>query len=439
MPQAFTQTGTRDAHLHLAEYGESLEMVALGDCASVDAVLQRIAAASNALPMGRWVRAAGMRTEALRERRSPTAAELHDASGGRCVLARSFDHHAMAVSKAVLKLAGIDGATPDPPGGVIPRGAVGQPTGLLLERACDAVWRVVPPVGDDEYRGWVVTALRDLSRRGVVEVHDMLARERLVRVLHALEREGRLNAGVRLYATPEHFEAVRSASAGTRSERIAFAGLKLFADGTLNSRTAFMLTDYAQPLPGSPRGKQLLSREAISASLARARTAGVGLAVHAIGDAAVRTVLDAVESCGVKARAVPGLDAVRIEHAQFVDHSDVPRFARLGVVASPQPCHLLTDIEAINRLMAHRAGRAFPIRDLVEAYRHAGMDPVDWVWFGSDAPVVPPAPADNVQAAVHRCRANQPGMVIAREQAVPESLAHALMKSPNGYAAILGA
>lgn len=427
-------SGLRDAHLHLAEYGESLTLVPLAECRSVDEVLQSMARAAANVPSERWVRGAGMRIEALAERRAPTAKELHEAGGGRCVMARSFDHHAMAVSTRVLELAGIGAATPDPKGGVIVRSGSerGEPTGLLLESACDLVWRIVPAAGDEEYRGWVVAALVDLTRRGFVEVHDLLSRERLVRVLHTLEREGALPMHVRLYATPEHFDAVRGACGSCPSERVRFGGLKLFADGTLNSRTAAMLTAFRDPIAGSECGKALLSMDEFAAGLMRARAVGAGLAVHAIGDAAVRTVLDAVESCGgagAKSRSrVPGLDAVRIEHAQFIDEADVQRFPALGVVCSPQPCHLLTDIEAVHRLMPHRAHRAFPWRDVVEAYERAGLDPVDWVWLGSDAPIVPPFPEDNVRAAVLRAR-EVGGQSVAPEQALTAERVRSLLLS----------
>ena len=160
-----------------------------------------------------------------------------------------------------------------------------------------------------------------------------------------------------------------------------------------------------------------------------------GIAVHAIGDGAVRTVLDAVEACagGTDPGGIPGLNAVRIEHAQFVDETDIPRFARLGVVCSPQPCHLLTDIEAIERLMPHRADRAFPLRDLCNAYTESGTDPAHWVWLGSDAPVVPPDPFDNITAATLRTRAPAQGTPaaarIAPAQALDEAFTWSLMRS----------
>ena len=93
-----------------------------------------------------------------------------------------------------------------------------------------------------------------------------------------------------------------------------------------------------------------------------------------------------------------------LEYQRLVDEADIPRFATMGVIASLQPCHLLTDIEAIERLMPHRAARSFPLRDLVESAELAGFEPEELVWLGSDAPIVPPEPGDNLQASVERRR-----------------------------------
>jgi hypothetical protein len=204
--------------------------------------------------------------------------------------------------------------------------------------------------------------------------------------------------------------------------------MKLFTDGTLNSRTAHMLRPYADPIAEHPCGTPLMSREEIDAAFERARSEGFDVAAHAIGDAAVRGLLDAYEAVGGSAHAGFGL---RIEHAQFVDEADVPRFARLGIAASMQACHLLTDVEAILRLTPDRAGRAFPVRELADAARASGRAPCELVWLGSDTPVVPPTPADNVQAAVHR-RRDEPGCpAIAPEQAITEDEAWALMSAPG--------
>jgi predicted amidohydrolase YtcJ len=132
---------------------------------------------------------------------------------------------------------------------------------------------------------------------------------------------------------------------------------------------------------------------------------------------------------------------MRIEHVQFLHEADGPRFVRRGdgsrrrspIVASPQPCHLLTDIEGLRRLTPDRLERAFAVRELIEHARDAGVDPAESVVFGSDTPVAPPEPGDNVQAAVHRRR---PGMAageaVGMSQAISESEALGLMRPSAG-------
>lgn len=409
----------RDAHVHIEAHGEELSCVNLADCPSLDECLRRLARAASEAAPGAWVKAVACRIEAWPERRYPLAREIDAATEGRPAIVMSFDHHALAASSAALRAAGIDHATPDPQGGIIER-QDGKPTGLVLEEAAWMVRRAAPPPTEADVLERVRAGLADFARRGIVEVHDMLATPGLVRALAKLESRGELALAVWLYATREHFEAVEAACAAlARGSRVRLAGLKIFTDGTLNSRTAHMLTDYRDPIPGSPRGSALMSAEQIDDALRFADARGLPIAAHAIGDAAVRDVLDAVE------RVRPEAAGQRIEHAQCVDERDVPRFASMGVIASVQPCHLLTDVEAVERFMPHRAGRAFPLRELIDSAARSGRSPTSLVWLGSDAPIVPPEPMDNVQAAVHRRRATDgldrtiaPAQAISLEEVV---------------------
>lgn len=425
----------RDAHLHLAEHGEELSCVHLQDCAGVEDCLRRVAAAADAVSGdgaaaedGRWIRATGARIEAWRERRYPTARELEEAGNGRPVVVVSFDHHALAVSERVLKLAGIERGTPDPPGGLIERGPDGEPTGVLLEGARELVRRVQSRVSDEQYAEYVRIAQADLRRYGFVEVHDMLATPRLARTLIELERRGGLEPAVDLYAREEVVEEVRAAAEDCKSGRVRFRGMKIFVDGTLNSRTAWMLEPFADPIPDHPCGTPFFTAEELDRVMARCAEQKIELAAHAIGDAAVRAVLDAYE----RARTSGAAFRCRIEHAEFIDEADIDRFARLGesgvVVASMQPCHLLTDIEAIRRLTPDRAGRAFPLRELWDSAVRHGVDPAAMILLGSDTPIVSPDPGDNVQAAVHRRRAGMSAEeAVGVEQALREEEVRELM------------
>lgn len=442
------QTGLRDAHLHLVAHGEELSAVALADCASVEECLRRVAARAGETEAGGWIVARGARVEAWRERRYPSAAELDDAGGGRPVLVASFDHHAGAGSRAALRAAGIGAGAGDAPGGVVERDGRGQPTGLVLEGAFKTLCRAMPGATDEQVRGHVRTAQRDLMGMGFVEVHDMMTTAREASVLCAMEEAGEIALEVVCYAIAEEFDGVRarlvehSARMGAGA-RVRFGGLKLFTDGTLNSRTAHMLRPYADPIREHPCGTPLMTRAEIEAAFGRAGEEGFDVAAHAIGDGAVRGLLDVYEGfCGRGRRTMPGRAGhgspglggrqgfgLRIEHAQFVDGADVGRFGALGVVASVQPCHLLTDIEAIERLVPDRAGRAFPLRELIDGAGEAGLDPREMVLLGSDTPIVPPTPSDNVQAAVHRRRDDPACPVIGGGQAITEGQAWSLMRA----------
>lgn len=412
----------RDAHIHLAEHGRERSWLAVGDCTDREMCLDRIASAAAELPADGWLTASGLRTEAWSDPTPPDADALHEATDGRRVTLHSFDHHAMVVSRRVLELAGINDATPDPEGGFIVRRG-GEATGLLLESACDFVRAVTPEATVNDRKAWIREAQQELRALDIAEVHDMHAIPDFARALLELEAEDALELDVHLYVPPWAFDEVRTImAAAVDSKRVHLSGIKLFTDGTLNSRTAHMLHPFAHPIESHPRGTPLLSDDEIRSTFARAAEAGVEVATHAIGDGAVRRLLDLHER-------FDGTVRLRVEHAQFIDEADIPRFPRQGVIASMQPCHLLTDIEAIRRLTPDRAHRAFPLRDLVDACSEAGVAPESVLMLGSDAPIVSPDPADNLQAAVERRRSGMPASeAVALEQGLEQDMVVHLSK-----------
>lgn len=413
-------TGLREAHAHLVAHGRSASMVQLGGARSAADALERLRAAADADSSGAWLLATGARPESWPERGWPTLAELDAAVPGRPALAWCFDHHAVMVNSPALRAAVIDGATPDPPGGVIVRDSAGRPKGELLESAAMRAWAAVPEPTLAESREHLDRALSDLTSLGFVEAHDLKSQPWLGPMLADLEREGRLPLRVHLYPLVDDLPAVAAGRRAWESDRVRLGGGKIFTDGTLNSRTAAMLHPFADPIPDHPRGTPMMTADEIEAAIGACERLGLGLAAHAIGDAAVRAVLDAVE------RVRPRACRVRVEHAEIVDRADVPRFARLGVVCSVQPCHLLADVEALRRLLPHRLDRVLPLRDLIDA----GCEPGRLLLFGSDTPIVRPHPSDSVQAATARRRAGEPPeAAIAPAQAVTEAEAWACFAS----------
>jgi predicted amidohydrolase YtcJ len=386
----------REAHCHVASFGEALTLPNLDQAESVGACLDLVRQEA-ARAGGGWVRIKGARVEGWRERRWPTREELDRAAGATPCVIMSFDHHAAAANSAAMTRAGVRAGEPVPPNGVVVVDErTGEASGLLLEQAAYAVWSAAPEPTPAQREGFVIAALERYRALGFVEVHDLLSQDWLGPLAGRLEREGRLPVErVVLYPPIDRLSEVHAGRVGWESEHVVLAGGKVFVDGTLNSRTALLLRAYADPLPGMECGKAMLSRADLDAALALTESLGLHLAAHAIGDGAVRMVLDAI---GRRPRRNA---RHRIEHCEIIDAADVPQFAELGVVCSVQPCHLLTDIEVLESQLPDRLDRVLPLRELIDA----GCEPGERLWFGSDAPIVRPEAEDSVQGAVERRRA----------------------------------
>lgn len=379
--------GLVDAHLHLLAWARSLEEVALDDAASAAAVAERVARAAARGPgvvVGR-----GWAPHAWPDR--PHRALLDRAAPGRVVLLHSRDFHAMWVSGAALAAAGITRDTPDPPGGVIERDAAGEPTGVLREHAVRGAAALDRdrPLGEET----LTRAIRRLHAAGITAVHDFEGPEALQR-LSLRARDGGPRVRVLMHLAHAHLDQALALglASGIGDDSFRIGAVKLFADGTLGSRTAAML----EPYEGGGSGLDLMSAEELSATVARALGGGLAVAIHAIGDRATRRALDAFEAAGAALRR-PRLPS-RIEHLQLVADGDVARLVRLGVAASMQPQHAISDLDLAERAWGARCARAYAWR----TFRDAGAMPA----FGSDAPVEPPDPAAGLRAAVTRARSD---------------------------------
>lgn len=400
-----------EAHAHLASLGQSLAMPNLAKCASLAECLDLVRTAASRASPGDWVRMTGARPAGWKEQRWPTLAELDAAAPARPLVLLSFDHHMGVANSAALKAAGLHaGQRVEPNGLVLSDPATGAPSGLLMEAAAITTWNAAPDVSPERRAEQVQAALAHLAALGYQEVHDLHSQEWLGPLLAGLERQGPLPLNVRLYPPIAKLESVAAGRQGWESARVRLCGGKLFADGTLNARTACVLEAYRQPAPeSSPFGTMMATPDQLDEAVRTAERVGLHLAVHAIGDGAVRATLDAIERVSRKPLSTPIVERHRVEHCELIDERDVPRFASLGVVCSVQPCHLLTDIEVLTRELPHRLSRVLPLRDLVDnGCRPQGGERTGLLWFGSDAPIVPADPKDSIQAAVHRRRTGMP-------------------------------
>lgn len=436
----------REAHLHLASLGESLSLLNLERAATLSECLQRIALECEALrspksgggcgaggcsPDGcatpqnkdtcghqlQWLRATGVRTNAWPEARWPTIAELDAVTGEIPTVLMSFDHHTAVANAAALRAARLSAGQTIPPNGIVVADADGRATGLLHEQAAYAAWRSVPERTMGERKRDILRALKLLRSMGFRQIHDMHAESWLGPMLGELDRAGTLSVEVHLYSPIDRVRQDAESKRLWESAMVRLAGGKVFADGTLSSRTAQMLHAYRDHDPEiGPHGKAMVTPAQLREHMRTMNEIGLDLAIHVIGDGAVRAALDAWE----ETRNPRSASRLRLEHCELIDEADVPRFHRFGVTASVQPCHLLTDIEVLRRHVPHRLDRVLPLRDLL----NAGLVPGETLLFGSDAPIVRPNPEDSVLAATLRRRR---GMVeadsIAPAQAIDEETA----------------
>lgn len=408
-------TGLTEGHCHLLQLGRSLTMADLSAATSREHMLDLLSAHARTLPPDAWLLAHAARPEAWPDPRWPDLADLDRVAGARPLCAWCFDYHAIAANTIALHRAGITPATTYEHGRVV-LDASGQPTGVLLEHAALALWHAVPEPTEPERPALVLAAARHLAELGYEEAHDMKAQPWLGQVLADFDRAGDLPLRVRLYALLEDLDHLYATRRDWQTDRVTLSGGKIFTDGTLNSRTAWMLHPYAESPAGLSHGLPMMSPKDIETAVRRVDALNLPLAAHAIGDGAVRATLDAVE------RARPKAKGFRVEHAELIDETDVPRFAALGVTASLQPCHLLADIEALHRAVPARLDRVLPVRDLLDAGLRPGVD----LLFGSDVPIVRADPGDSIQAAVHRRRANTPPeQAVSPQQSIDEPTAWA--------------
>lgn len=389
--------GLTDAHLHFVDAAIAAEQVDLTDSASLDDGLAVLAAAHASLPEGAWLLGAGW--DQRRWGRWPTASDLARVSPGRPAAIWSFDHHAIWASDAALAAGGIDADRPDPDGGIIRRLADGSPEGVLLENACPIVTARIPAPSPAELRRLLAAMGRRLVGLGVVGVHDpgnvspdaeLVAFDVYAGMADAGDLPIRVHAclrseGLELAAT----RGLRSGSLLGRAPngRAKVGWLKLFADGTLGSQTAALL----EPREGSnDLGVFRMSPDVLRDLAGRAADIGIASQIHAIGDAAARASLDALEPTVSRVPLMP-----RLEHVQLVHPDDLGRFAATGIAASVQPVHLREDASTARRDWGDRAEtQGYTWRSLVESGAVLA--------FGTDAPVEPIDPWPGIALAVLR-------------------------------------
>jgi predicted amidohydrolase YtcJ len=404
---AFVMPGLNDAHVHLGGAGRTKLNVDLTGAKSLEEMLAQIKVKAEQSPAGHWLTGGNWDHTLWADKTLPSRQDLDRVTGDHPALLERIDGHIAVANSAALRAAGITGQSKAPLGGAIDLDANGQPTGILRDTEMEEVEKIVPGPTMEERRKGLELAINDAVSHGLTSVQDNSEWDDFL-VYEQLEKEGKLKVRISEwlpFAAPVELLKEHRAHHDGNDPMLHTGMLKGFMDGSLGSRTAAMKAPYSddEKNSGLPRYEQAQ----LNAMAVERAKAGFQIGFHAIGDRAAAMALEAFsqtyDSCSAPAgcwKTVAEDHRDRIEHAQVVDPADIARFKTLGVVASMQPNHLLTDMNwAMDRLGQKRAAYSYAWK----AYLDAGVP----LAFGTDYPVEPVTPFRGIYAAV--TRANEAG------------------------------
>jgi predicted amidohydrolase YtcJ len=385
--------GLIDAHGHVMELGFKAMSLDLTEAKSLDEAKAMLAAYAKANPDRPWIIGAGWNQEQWGLGRFPTAADIDAIVPNKPVWLVRVDGHAGWANSVAMKAAGVTAATPSPAGGRIEKTATGQPAGVFVDAARQLIEKVVPAPQPRERDIALSKAQGILLGYGITGIADMGTS---VEDWNVFRRAGDANVlKVRIISYALGLEpALSVAGAGPTpwlyDDRLRMVGIKLYADGALGSRGAWLKQPYADAPKESGLG--FMDDAKIRNLMVRAAMDKFQVAVHAIGDRANAQVLSAIEEV---APSYPDNRRWRIEHAQIVDPADIPRFGKFGIVASMQPTHQTSDrLMAEARLGPNRLAGAYAWESIRRTGAHLA--------FGSDTPVESPNPFPGMAAAITR-------------------------------------
>jgi predicted amidohydrolase YtcJ len=393
--------GLIDAHGHMQGLGGfGLGLLDFSLANNFDAIVIDVHEAAGKKPAGAWVLGGRWDHESWPGKELPTHHRLSEATPDNPVWLRRVDGHAGLANASAMRMAGITRNTPNPPGGEILRDADGEPTGVLVD---NAMWLVGAIIEDDSLtpEARILKAQEMCLAAGLTGVHDMGISSDDIEVYQRLERDGRLK--IRVFAMIHGAEAIEwfTANEPIVGDRFTMRGTKVYMDGAMGSRGAWLKAPYADR-PTDDRGRPYTGLALTTTSTVReiaehAWPLGYQMTVHAIGDRGNAEVLDAFRSASgaIPADARKNFRGFRIEHVQMLDLADVPLMASLGVIASMQPTHCTSDMRWVeDRIGFDRADGSYAWATLLRA----GVP----LALGSDFPVESENPFFGLHAAITR-------------------------------------
>ena len=414
VPGGMLVPGMIDTHVHFVTGGSGLAAVQLRDAATPEEFVERIGAFAKTLEPGEWILNGNWDHENWGGE-LPRRDWIDAVTPDNPVWINRLDGHMALANSLALEKAGVDADSPDVAGGEIVRNESGAPTGVLKDNAMGLVEGAVPDPGEAQLDREVAAAMAFVASNGVTSVHDMAGWDSLAAYRRAKEN-GELRTRIYSVMPLQDWQRLRDevAANGPGDHWLRIGGLKGFMDGSLGSHTAA----FFEPFTDAPDDRGLLINDLddMRSWIGGADEAGLHVMVHAIGDRAIRSLLDiyldVVEENGERDRRF------RIEHAQHIHPDDIERFGAQNVIASMQPYHAIDDGRWADKVIgAARAKTTYAFRSLIESGAY--------VSFGSDWFVAPPTPLDGIYAAVTRRTldgANPDGWVPQQKITVEQAL-----------------
>ncbi|MFI5252311.1 MAG: amidohydrolase [Bacteroidota bacterium] len=399
--------GFIDGHGHVLGEGGYLQNLDLVGTTSAQQIADLVAGKVHAVHTEQWIYGRGWDQNRWQKEEFPDHEILDKVSPNNPVVLRRVDGHAMWVNSKVLQIAGVTAATPDPDGGKIYRDVKGVPTGVLVDNAMNLIDKIIPELTADEIAERLKLATHECAKLGLTEVHDMGVDLQTIEIYKKLIDEG--ECPIRIYAAigdattsldetrpgtnAWQYYLEHGKEVGYGNGMLTVRAIKLYMDGALGSRGAALLDSYSDD-PGN-RGLTLTHESELDSICQQALQHGFQVCVHAIGDRANHIVLNEYEKV---LNSVPNKSISprwRIEHAQILEQSDIPRFKQIGVLPSMQPTHGTSDMYwAELRLGSERIKGAYAWQSVLKT----GAD----IIAGSDFPVESPNPLWGFYAAITR-------------------------------------
>lgn len=393
--------GFEDCHIHFMDGSMGLVEVDLNGATTVAEIQKRLKQFADAHPRDPWITGMGWTYPTFGPQALPDKKILDEVVPERPVFLVAFDGHSSWANTKALELAGIDKQTPDPPNGKIVRDPNGDATGALKEHAGDLISRKMPQPSRAERLAALRKGIHEANRVGLTRVDSAGGDFEFLDLYDELRRSGELT--LRFYVAyfldppelrAEDLEKIEAAHKTYHDDWISGGAVKTMLDGVVEAHTAAMLSPYSDD--PSQSGKLFWDPEKYRAAVLELDKRGLQIFTHAIGDKAVRTALDAYENA-TRVNHTHGARP-RIEHIETITAEDIPRFGKLGVIASVQPLHLYPDEDTLD-IWARNVGPERAKRAWVFHSIEAGGGRLA---FGSDWPVVTMNPWEGLQTGITR-------------------------------------